>query len=175
MDKSQIDLHNFAKENYFHEIDRKDKITSRISQTTTTLTILLGLVGISTKEIQYPFSNFEYIQLAALIVSIFYISKIIFYLMKFFIGFKYKYIAPSSIILKYYNDLVKYNSVDGKDNPDLLLIDYLIKSYTDTTNINIKNNDKKSEYIYIANENIVKSLPSILSLGLLYLIQNILN
>ena len=172
MSNENIDLTVFLKESYFFEIDRKDKISNRIIQPITVLSFLIALIGAASKDIRYPFTTIEAMQIAAILVSGAYIAKSLFCLSKFFFGYKYKYIATTLDIFKYYEQLLKCNS-EKKSNPELTLLNYLHKSYTESTHVNATNNDKKSELLYKLNKNMLISLFPISILCVLYLINNI--
>lgn len=172
MQHHKIDLTIFVKENYFFEIERKDKISSRITEPITVLTILIGLIGASIKDIRYPFNTIEAMQIASFIVCIIYIAKSFYFFSKFVFGYKYKYIATTSNIIKYYDDLLQHKLANSDFDPESSLLEYLQKTYSEAAHKNAINNDKKSEYLYILNRNLLVLLFPTSMLGILYLMNN---
>jgi len=135
---------------YKSEVERREKLFSRMSLPIALLTPILGLWA-------YMLNKFNLngqvvaglIFLALMISSLIIALLIIFFLAKALYGFTDKLLPPSVELIKYHNLLQK--TYENYEQADAIIDDFFMKflrdSYIDYSSQNSDNNDERTKYI----------------------------
>lgn len=166
-----MDEYDFYKDHYLFEIERKNALQKSLSIPIGIIVLLCGAVLIVAKSVSSPIDWLTFLKIAFLITSVFCILWSIYFLCRFHYGFAYGFLASPKETYEYKKQLEEYYEKEGlePDNADLEFKKYIISQYVEYTDINIKNNDDKSYYLYKANLSIVFSV-FLLSFQVLFLL-----
>jgi len=170
-----MDIHEFYKEHYFFEADRRHQLTSSLSVPIGVLTLLIGAALVMVQGMHRPFSLLEKIQIFFLLMSAVLILVTIYYLIRSYFNYSYGYIATAEELKKYYDDLkvcyIKSNI--GINNVDAEVEEYINREYAKYAHRNALNNNQKSYYLHKANGCLVGTLIVVIMSGIPYLINSI--
>lgn len=172
-----MDYHQFYKEHYFFELDRKHKLTDALVIPIGVLSVLGGALVVMVKELDVPLNSFELIQLCLIALGAVSICITTCFLTRSYYGYSYSYIATSKELKEYYEGLVAYHESleDSKQNAALLTEEYINSEYAKHTRVNTDNNDKKSGYLHYANGFLIASLVIVILAGLFYVVNSLIS
>lgn len=155
----------FFKELYEAELERREKITS-------SLVIPIGILSLLGSGIIYLIQKLEFfidfintMVLIILIVATIFFCYSVYYLIKSYFGYTYKFLPTPKELEQYWNKLREYYKTQDVDykTADAEFEQYIENSYVDSTTENTWNNDSKSEYLHKANRAMVWCLVLILA------------
>ena len=172
-----MDFHQFNKEHYFFEVNRRHQLTSALAIPTGVLSFLGGALLVIAKDLEAPLGILEKIQLSLVVVSAILMSVTIYFLIKSYFNYSYGYIATPKELKEHFEALVAYYSNNGGSRQDAEkeLEEYINSEYAEHTHRNIQNNDTKSSYLHRANGFLIASLVFIILAGLPYVAKSIMN
>lgn len=175
-DMDKIKLFEFYEKSYFHEIDYRDKITSRLQLPLAIYISFLSLIGFMIRNINF---SCETIYLILFIVIFILSSALIavglIYFVHAFYGHTYEFI-PTAVETEAYKQELDTTYKDYENGPELsssYLKDYLYKYYYECSSNNSKVNDKRSENLHRANSFIVFSVAPLLLTFLVFHFGNV--
>lgn len=141
------ELSKFYEKLYFHEIDMREHLTSRLQIPLAILVVLIGFLAYMLKNLSYetwtlPFSLF----VAFYVLSIIFTLLALIFLVKSWIGFEYSFLPSAKETEGYRNDLIEtYKGFEESSQlVDKYLGRYLYDYFVDCSSINTANNDKRS-------------------------------
>lgn len=172
-----MDLHQFNKEHYFYEANRRHQLTGALAIPVGVLTVLGGALLVIAKDLDSPLDSMELTQLVLIVVSALMMGVTIFYLVRSYFNYSYGYIATSKELNDYFNGLVEFYSQNGGTQHDAEeeLEKYVNSEYASHTHINTANNDRKSYYIHKANGFLIASLVFVILSGLPYVAKSVVD
>jgi len=147
-------LLDISEETYYFELERKEKINSRLTMLLTIFFFLMGGLGFFLQHIDYGFDTIFFF--ALLLPALIIIILELYFLIRILYFYKYAYLPKLSETAKYYRDVEKYyedpyfSKVSKEEKEDRIkkkFEDYIIESYIKCSDINISNNDKKNMYL----------------------------
>ncbi len=145
------ELFIFYEKSYFHEIEMRDKLTTRLQIPLAIMAALLGFLAfmLRNKEPSVNDTTFWVLfgassVLIAISIACFIVS---------WYGYKYKLLPTSQATDEYRNELyVFYKEYDNTDKlVEKYLKEYLFNYYRDFSSVNMLINDKKAFYLYLTN------------------------
>ncbi len=167
-----MNLEEIYREHYFFEINRKHQLTSQLGIPIGVLTILGGVIAFFVKSVQY-IADVKWIMLAAIVlISMFFLGRTIYYLIRSYYGYTYRYIPTPKEIEKYREELVAYYEAEGtpEGDPGTEIKDFLLDRYAICTHENTINNDSKSAYFHKANTSLIFTLILVILCSIPYLL-----
>lgn len=156
-------LSELYQQHYFYEIERRDKLNNFLSIPLGVVSIITGALIIIAKEIDAPFDVVEWFQIIVITLTAFSILYASIYISLAYRSVVYFYIPMVGDVKKYYEDLVghyisiKKTQDESEEIAEKETLDYIYKSYSVNSDINTKNNDKKSLFVSRANKAIFLS------------------
>lgn len=163
-----MDFHEFYKNHYFFELNRKDQLSSAVTIPAGLITLVGGAIIAIFNTIDKPFNCLEKIELLLLILATLTIFASMSFLIRSYFNYGYGYIATSLEIMKYKKELEEFH----KDNPysDNIvknkIEDFVNEEYVTHTDLNTKNNDRKSYFIHRANWALIISIVLVVLAGI---------
>lgn len=167
--KERLKIHM---ENYYHELNRKDNLRTRLIIPSTAIFIFIAITIYIFKNCQV-----ESVGLTALLFWLFALAFIgflgitFFYLIKAWKGYKYAYLPKSTDLEQYFENLSDYQEENyvPQDYTEKKYYGYLISQISKNNSQNFENNQKLSDLIYKIQTNLSKALLlAIISLLILY-------
>ncbi len=159
-----MNLLDLYKEHYFFEINRRHQLTSQLSIPIGILTVLGGLSAYIVKN-NFMCSDDKKLLFAVLlsISSLFFIITI-YYLIRSYYGYTYRFIPSPKDINDYKKQLSDYHKKLGssEEKVELELEEFLIERYAIAAHENTWNNDSKSVFLHKANTALIYTLISLL-------------
>lgn len=153
-----MNKYEFSKDHYFFEISRNQQFTS-------SLTLPIGISVAISGALGYYLSNLsDTIQWASvllyffIIISVIFLIRTIYYLIKAYHKYEYRYIPHMEDVKKYYQKIVDQYKEDYPDEIEPEFENYVINTYSRCSTWNSVNNDQKSGYLHKANENLIWAL-----------------
>ena len=165
-----MDLHQFYKDHYFHEANRRHQLTSALALPTGVLTFLIGAIAVMISGLTVPFNLLETIQLILAVMAGVSIVITVYFLFRSYFNYTYGYIATPKELLEYLELLISHNKHHGKTKSDAetSLMEYIDTEYASKTHINIYANDLKSYNLHKANGFLIVSVVFVFFAGLTY-------
>lgn len=151
---------------YFHEIDHREKITTRLQLPLAIFISLITILGYMIQNVDYTSSSITLIVIFLifyLIGSFLVITGIVFFI-KTFYGHTYEYL-PTAKETENYNSLLKatYDSYEGGEKiAEKHFDDYLYKYFCECSSMISDINQKRSDFLHKANTLIIFSITPIL-------------
>jgi hypothetical protein len=172
-----MDFHQFNKEHYFFEVNRRHQLTSALTIPIGVLTVLGGALLVIAKNLEAPLGILEVIQFLLIVVSAISMGVTIFFLIKSYFNYSYGYIATPKELKEHFEALVAYYSdINGsRQDAEKELEEYINSEYAEHTHRNTQNNDTKSSYLHKANGFLITSLVFVILAGLPYVAISIMN
>lgn len=166
-----MDDFQFYKENYLTELQRKHDLDSSISIPIGILSVAGSVIFAFIKELKGFERDIVFdamiVLLAAAVVTL---LCSVFFLIRSYFNYSYRYVPTSSEIKKYNDDLTKFYEGDqGKAKTDLE--SYLISEYAANTHTNSINNDSKAAYLHKAKSFMIGALISLFFASLPYFVK----
>lgn len=157
---TQDDLFKLYQKLYFHEIDMREKLNSRIQIPLAIIVAQITLLGYILKCLTNIKSDFYGILVIILFVcTILLIATSIYYFIRSWYNYEYSFLPAANETEEYRSLLLE--TYRGYENCDLLvenaLKDYLYNYYADCSTINTNNNDKRSIYIHKTSKYLIAS------------------
>lgn len=172
-----MNLRDFYKEHYFHEANRRHQLSGALAIPVGVLTLLTGVLTVIIREIDLPLSNWEMVQGAGVVISAILIGISTCFLILSYYGYSYGYIATPLELKNHYEKLVKYyeneNEAEGKAKVEIE--HYIDSEYAQYTDLNTKNNDRKSGYIHRASGYIIAALSVTIFTAIPYVLDSVVN
>ncbi len=159
------------KEHYFFEINRKHQITGQLGIPIGVLTILGGAIAFFVKSVQYNFDIKCLILAGTILISIFFLVRTIYCLIRSYYGYLYRYVPTPQEIEEYRKELSAYYESEATPEGDVNkeIEDYLLERYAICTHANTINNDSKSAYLHKANKYLIFTLIFVIISSIPYL------
>jgi len=172
-----MDLHEFYKNHYFFELNRKDQLSSAVTIPAGLITLVGGAIIAIFNTIDKPFNCLEKAELFLLILATVTIFVAIFFLIKSYFNYGYGYIATSLKIMTYKKELEDFHKDDeGADKiVQDKIEDFVNKEYVKYTDLNTRNNDRKSSFIHKANWALILSIILIVLAGIPHVVKSAIN
>jgi len=169
-----MDLHEFYKNHYFFELNRKDQLASAVTIPAGLITFIGGAIIAILNTIDKPFNCLEITELFLLILATVAILVSIFFLIKSYFNYGYGFIATSLEIMKYKKELEEfYNDDEDKDKIVQNKIESFVnKEYVKYTDLNTRNNDRKSSFIHKANWALIFSIILMVLAGIPHVVKS---
>lgn len=166
-----MNLQEIYKEHYFFEINRKHQLTSQLGIPIGVLTILGGAIAFFVKSVQYAYDMKFLLLGAAVLISIFFLGRTIYYLIRSYYGFTYRYIPTPQEIEGYKQELSVYYETERalECDADKEVKEFLSERYAICTHENTINNDSKSAYLHKANTSLIFTLIFVMLCSVPYL------
>jgi hypothetical protein len=170
-----MDLHQFNKEHYFFEANRRHQLTGALAIPVGVLTVLGGALLVIAKDLDTPLDALEKTQLALIVFSALLMGVTIFYLVRSYFNYSYGYIATPKELGEYFGSLVEYQSQNGgtRQDAERELEEYVNSEYATHTHRNTEKNDLKSSYLHKANGYLIASLVFVVFTGLPYVAKSV--
>ena len=145
------DLFHLYERLYFHEIDMREKLNSRMQIPLAIIVAQITLLGYVLKGLTNIKNDFYGIStIIFLACAIFLIAASIYYFIRSWYNYEYSFLPAANKTEEYRSLLLKTYS--GYEDCDLLvenaLKDYLYNYYADCSTVNTNNNDRRSIYIH---------------------------
>ena len=167
-------IFELVKEQYFWEAQRRDKLNNGSGIPIGFATLSATAISTTIANINYPFGKTEFILLGCLVLYLIVSGIFAYHTIRFFLGPIYKYVATSDEIVCYYENSQKYyDSYPEASKADAKFDDFLIKTYSKCATINCKNNDEKSNRLYIMNRTVLMMLVPSLIAGAVLTFKNV--
>jgi len=154
------DILDHFKEHYFFEISRKHQLTNSLSIPIGVLVVLGGAISFFIHQIDYSSEPVIFLFYLLIAVSLFFFLRTMYFLVRSYHNFKYRYIPSSDEALSYYNELKGYYSKHSitPDNSTSDFEDFLIERYSKCANDNTWSNDSKTAFLHKANNSLITTL-----------------
>jgi len=162
-----MDNLDFCKEHYFFEINRKHQLTSSLALPVGLLTVIGGVVVYYLKYISVSSDIISNIYNILLMVTLFFVGRTVYYLIRSYHNYTYSYIATPDELLDYHQELLNYHN-NNCNKADEIFCKYLQNQYSKKASKNTWNNDSKSEFLHKANSNLIYSLIILLMCSIPY-------
>jgi hypothetical protein len=159
-----MDVLDLYKEHYFFEINRRDQLTSQLSIPIGILTILGGLGAYLANTISICSKDMKIVFIAILAISTLFFIITIYYLIRSYYGYTYRYIPTPKEIDDYRKQLKEYHERVGNSEEQVIIEikEFLTERYAISTHKNTWNNDSKSGFLHKANKALIYTLVSLL-------------
>jgi hypothetical protein len=157
---TEADLRSLYEKLYFHEVESRESINSRLQ---TPLTILVAIIGV----VAFLLQNYEYesfVLNAPHVLFAFFVSLSVFclgcatyYFSRSWYDNEYHFLPASSVTADYRRKLVETYSEfeNGEELVEKYLGEYIYRSYIDYAAWNTNVNDARSAYIHRCNGAII--------------------
>jgi hypothetical protein len=169
MNKEQ--LFKFYEKLYFHEIESREKISSRLQLPLAIIIGQIGLIGYILKQFKI-YNNFIIIVCMVLFgITILFLGFALKHFIKSWYNYEYSFLPTASDTEKYRSTLINtYNDYEDRDKlVENALKDFIYKYYIDCSTINTVNNDTRSFHFHRTASNLIISFAlSIVTLGTLF-------
>lgn len=152
-----MNLTEIFSQHYFHELERKDNLNNALTIPIGIVSIIFGALLIIVKEIENPYSIFEYVQIGCLGLTLFAVLFATGFICRTLMGYQYWMIPTMEVIQKYKIELKEYYEKLGKPPNEASLlantdtVNYTSNLYIEYANINSVTNDKKSFVLFKTN------------------------
>jgi len=155
-----MDIHQFYKEHYFHEANRRHQLTNALAIPVGVITVIGGALIVVAKHLDVPLNCIEKFTLLFLIISSILLFITIYYLIQSYFNYSYGYIATSQELKEYRDKLLKFyaGQPNFKNQVEKELEEYINSQYAEHTHLNVQNNDSKSFFIHKANGFLIATL-----------------
>lgn len=170
-----MDLHQFCKEHYFHEHDRKNQINSALVIPIGIFTVIGGALIALVKSLEVPFNCLEIIILSVVGITSILLISTGYNLIKAYYNYAYGYIATSQELMEYRKKLLQFytGQPNAAQQADTDLEEYVISEYAAHTHRNVLNNNKKAKYNHNANCFLVAAITALFFASIPYIIISI--
>lgn len=171
-----MDKHQFFKEHYFFEANRRHQLTNALAIPIAILSVLGGALIVVAKHLDAPIDYIEVFEIIFFLSSAALIAITIYYLIRSYFNYSYGYIATPKELKKYYEQMISYygGDDDAIRKADSELEEYVNAQYAEHTHRNTENNDRKSFYIHKANGFLIASIITAFIGGIPYVIDSII-
>jgi uncharacterized membrane protein len=145
------ELFGFFEKSYFHEIDIREKLNSRVQLPLAIIIAVMGLVGYNLNKVGSLEANYLGMTfLISTVISLVSIFCAVVYFIRSWRGHTYKFIPTSSETRDYLAKLQElYSPFNDKDElVDRYLEEYLYNAYVECSTTNANNNDRRSLYLH---------------------------
>jgi len=155
-----MDIHQFYKEHYFHEANRRHQLTNALAIPIGVLTVIGGALIVVAKHLDTPLTCIELFTLQFLAISSILLLTTIYFLIKSYFNYSYGYIATSQELKDYRDKLIEFYKAESKSEEiaEKDLEEYINSQYAEHTHLNAQSNDLKSYYIHKANGFLIATL-----------------
>lgn len=169
-----MDLHELYKNHYFFELSRKDQLASAVTIPAGLLTIIGGAIVTIAHTIDMPFTRLEISELILLGLATVCVFISIYFLIRSYFHYGYGFIATTLEIKKYKEELEDYYQGTKKVNKKVNceIEEFINNQYVKHTDLNTRNNDRKSSYIHKANWALILSLVFTILTGIPFVIKS---
>jgi hypothetical protein len=166
-----MDKHDFLKEHYFFEINRRHQLTSALSIPIGIVALLGGVLAYFLQNIKPSLSWPHIAMIVLLVFALYFVGRTAYFLIRSYHNYTYGYVATPKQFLEYHQQLVEYYRAIGSDpvEADNELEKQINEQYAQYATQNTQNNDSKSEYLHRANSSLIYSLILVLACALPYL------
>ena len=153
-------LHQFYKDHYFYEANRRHQLTGALVLPSGIVTFLIGAVAVLIRELTVPFDLLEKVQVGLAILAGISIAATVTFLFRSYYNYTYRYIATPKVIKEHLSALTKYHVSQGRPESDAEaeLIEYIGDRYAESAHTNTDANDRKSGYLHKANGCLIASV-----------------
>lgn len=161
---------------YFHEIESREKITSRLQLPLAIFISIFSILWLMVRSIDFGLSQTVLITyFGFLLFSIIPVLIGVYYFIKAFYGHEYEYIPTADETEKYNQTLITtYREFEKTEElAQGYLYDYLYKYYAKCSSKNSKVNDKRSEYIHKSNSFIIVAILPLLITFLIFTLASV--
>jgi hypothetical protein len=146
--KSQHELFQILEKMYFFEMDRRDKLESRLSIPLALIAIELGFFSYLIQALpHFALHAIHLVFYTLLILALVLFSICVYYLFRLLLGQKYGYVCGPIDVYEYatsYNDFRKTRNASSKERTlPQELEDMLIEQYRDYGELNLKTNEQE--------------------------------
>lgn len=154
------------KDIYYKELIRKEEIHKNLTIPIGILIALIGAISYFYKQLIFECNFTNVLQIEILIFFFFSIIVTIYYLIRIFYSYEYKYISDPEEMEKYRNELIEYykstldNIEENQSFNDFNL--FLINQYVQTSTFNIMNNDRKVHFLFLTKRWLIITIISFL-------------
>jgi hypothetical protein len=165
---------SFAREQYFWEAERRDKLNSAAAIPIGLATASASIGANVAQSLARPFDNIEIIVLifvsCGFVASLFFAYDVV----RFFLGPIYKYVADAESAIKFGQDTDLYVA-EYPNGPTAIagFSEFLIGTYARCASINCRNNDEKSTRLYRMNRSVLAVLICCIGAGFVLLLSNL--
>lgn len=150
---------DFFQKHYFFELERRHKITSSLSIPVGVLVVLIGAITYLLNNYQFEQDLYSFAIAFFLLCSIISAIFTIIYLFRSYWSYVYQYLSSPTEYKQYYDELVTYyQENDTEDYERLAKRDFeeaLSENYASATDLNWRNNNRKSATLHKANTSLV--------------------
>ncbi len=148
-----MDIHQFYKEHYFHEANRRHQLTNALAIPIGVLTVIGGALIVVAKHLDTPLTCIEIFTLQFLVITAILLLTTIYFLIRSYFNYSYGYIATSQELKDYRDNLIEFYKADPnpEEKSEKDLEEYINSQYAEHTHLNVQSNDLKSYYIHKAN------------------------
>lgn len=167
-----MDLHEFYKNHYFFELSRKDQLARAVTLPAGLITLVGGAIVAIVNTIDSPFNGLEKTELILLGIATLSLFVSVYFLARSYFNYGYGYIATSFEIMEYKKELELFYKDDLSADIDSEIEEYVNEQYVIHTNMNTRNNDRKSSFIHKANWALISSLALIILAGIPHIIKS---
>lgn len=171
-----MDMHQFYKEHYFHEANRRHQLTNALAIPIGVLTVIAGALIVVAKHIDMPLSRIEGFILMFLVIASILLLVTVCFLTRSYFNYSYGYIATSQELKEYLEKLREVYGADSnsENKANAELEEYINSQYAEHTHRNVQNNDQKSYYVHKANGFLIATLIVAFVSGVPYVIDTII-
>ena len=166
----------FLKEIYYFELDRKDKLNSKLTIPISISIVLFGVLSYFLKNIPPVFND----PIWSIFLIFFFFSAVfairsVYFIVRSFLRFTYKYLPSAGVLNSDYQDIYDYyhgeyfDSIETKEKLELIenhIDEIMRENFIECIDQNIQSNDLKNKYIS-------KSINSIIITMILILVTSI--
>ena len=155
-----MDIHQFYKEHYFHEANRRHQLTNALAIPVGVLTIIGGALIIVAKYLDTPLTCIEIFTLVFLTIASILLLTTIYFLIRSYFNYSYGYIATSQELKDYRDKLIEFYKAESnpEEKAEKDIEEYINSQYAEHTHLNAQSNDLKSYYIHKANGFLIATL-----------------
>jgi hypothetical protein len=155
-----MNLDELYKEHYFFEINRKHELTKELNIPIGVLTILGGAIIYFFNEIPRIVGLARFVLVIFLIASLVFFLLTIYFLIRSYYGYTYRYLPTSEELRDYRERLEQYYQTESHNlaGIDAEMESYIRAAYARCAHKNTINNDSKSGYLYKANGFLILTL-----------------
>ena len=155
-----MDIHQFHKDHYFHEAERRHQLESALAFPAGVLALIGGALATVITPIAPAVGLMDYVILGLHVISWGAMIAAAYYLIRSRFNYTYRYIPTPKKVNEYRDGLIAhYNSLGNKSpNVNLEVEQWLNPEYGECTHVNTLNNDNKSARFHSANKFMIIAL-----------------
>jgi len=158
---------------YFHELEMREKLTTRLQIPLSVIAVLLGFLAFMLRNKDPELQSYIFTFLLST-TALFIFASIICFVISWY-SYKYKLLPTAKSTDEYRNELIElYKEYKNSEElVDKYLKEYLFNYYRDFSSINTLINDKKSFYLYLTNLFLIFSILLSISTFIPYYYENL--